>query len=248
MNTRTVEVEGKRSWDRFFFPGMAVFILGTVFLGFAKSYFLAGVFRAPLASWILHVHGAMFSSWVLLLIVQTSLIATDRIDLHRRLGLAGFGLASLMILVGISAGLDSLRRGFGGFANDPRTFFVFPISDMLIFGSLVFFAYRARFNPPAHKRLILVATVALMDAAVARWPFAFIQDSPFWVTELCTYGFLATLLMYDLWTTRKVHSVTLWASAFLIFVQRVRLPIGETAAWHAFAGWAQNLVRVVHNS
>lgn len=185
MNTITLETEGRRSWDRFFFPGMSVLILGTVFLGFAKSYFLAGVFRAPLASWILHVHGAVFSSWILLLIAQTSLIAADRVDVHRRLGLIGFGLASLMIVLGCMAGMDSLRRGFGGFANDPKTFFVIPVSDMLVFGTLIFFAYRARSNRPAHKRLILIGTVALMDAAVARWPFAFIQETPFWGGLAC---------------------------------------------------------------
>lgn len=246
MNTAMFVPEGKR-WDRFFFPGMALLILGTVFLGFAKTYFLAGVFRAPLASWILHVHGAAFSSWILLLIVQTSLVAAGRVDVHRRLGLAGFGLASLMILLGTLAGFDSLRRGFGGFANDPKLFFIIPLTDMLAFGTLIFFAFRARSNPPAHKRLVLIATIALMDAAVARWPFAFIQKTPFWVTELCTYAFLVLLVAYDLWSTGKVHRVTLLASAFLIFVQRVRLPIGDTAAWHVFATWAQNLARSVHS-
>ena len=134
MNTITLEAGGRRSWDRLFFPGMALLILGTVFLGFAKTYFLAGVFHAPLKSWILHVHGAVFSSWILLLIAQTSLIAADRVDLHRRLGLAGFSLACLMIVVGLAAGMDSLRRDFGGFANDPKTFFVIPFSDMLVLG------------------------------------------------------------------------------------------------------------------
>jgi hypothetical protein len=40
-----------------------------------------------------------------------------------------------------------------------------------------------------------------------------------------------------------VHRATLWASAFLIVVQQIRFPIGQTAAWHAFATWAQSLVR-----
>src|ERR1017187_8106486 len=107
--------------DRYFFPGMAVLILGTVFLGFGKTYFLAGVFQAPLPSRLIHLHGAVFSSWVLLLIVQTSLVASDRVDLHRRLGLVGFGVASLMVILGILAATDSLRREFGGFVMDPKT-------------------------------------------------------------------------------------------------------------------------------
>jgi hypothetical protein len=237
---------GGRRLDRYFFPGMAMLFLGTVFLGFAKTYYLAGVFQAPLPNWLIHAHGAVFSSWVLLLIAQTSLVAADRVDVHRRLGLVGFGLACAMVILGTLAGTDSLRRAFGGFANDPKTFYIVPLTDMLLFGTLVFFALRARFDPPAHKRLMLVATIALMGAAIGRWPFAFIQQTPFWVTELCTYTFLAGLLAFDLWSTGNVHRVTLWASALLIVVQRVRLTLGGTSAWHAFATWAQNVARSIH--
>jgi hypothetical protein len=68
-------------FDNFFFPGMAVVILATVFIGFARSYYLAGVFRAPLPNLLVHIHGAVFSSWIVLLITQTSLVAAGRVDL-----------------------------------------------------------------------------------------------------------------------------------------------------------------------
>ena len=87
-------IVGKRPTTRYehlFFSGMAVLILGTVALGFAHTYYLAGLFRAPLPSWIIHVHGAVFSSWIVLLIVQTSLVSVNRVKLHRRLGMVGFG-------------------------------------------------------------------------------------------------------------------------------------------------------------
>jgi len=245
MATATFEPEGRRL-DRYFFPAMAILMLGTIFLGFARTYYLAGVFKAPLASWILHLHGAAFSLWALLLIVQTSLVTAGRVDLHRRLGLVGFGLACSMIILGTLAATDALRRASAGFM-DPKTFFIIPLTDILLFGTLIFFAFRARFNPPAHKRLMLIATIALMVAPVARWPFAFIRQTPLWVTELCTYAFLVLLLAYDLWSTGRVHRVTLWAGALLIVVQRVRLPIGETPIWHAFATWAQNLARSIHS-
>src|SRR6478752_4986772 len=86
-------VGARRRTDRYFFAGMALLILGSVFLGFAKTYFLAGVFNAPLPSWIIHVHGGAFSSWILFLLLQTLLVSSGRVDLHRKLGLAGFGLA-----------------------------------------------------------------------------------------------------------------------------------------------------------
>ena len=155
-----------------------------------------------------------------------------------------------MVLLGIMAATDSLRRAFGGAgtsaALDPKKFYIIPFTDMVIFATLIFFAFRARTNPPAHKRLILVATTALTIAAVARWPIGFIQHNPIGVAVLCTYVFLLLLVAYDLWTTRKVHRATIWASAFLVIVQQVRVPLGQTNAWHAFATWALNLARTIH--
>jgi len=85
-------------------------------------------------------------------------------------------------------------------------------------------------------------TFFLMIAAIARWPLALVHRNPI-RAALLSYLFLLVLAVYDLWSTRKVHRATLWAGAFLIFVQQVRIPIGKTAAWHAFASWAQSLAR-----
>ncbi len=185
-----------RRFDHVFFSAMALLMLATVFVGFAPTYYLAGMFRAPLPSLIIHLHGAAFSAWILLLVTQTSLVSAGRVDIHRRLGIAGFLL----------------------------------------------FAFRARSNPPAHKRLILIATVALMIAAIARWPFSMVHRKPD-MAALFSYIFLGILMAYDLWSTRKLHRATVWASALLIFVEQIRTPIGKTAAWHAFAGWVQSLAR-----
>ena len=113
---------------------------------------------------------------------------------------------------------------------------------MLVFAALILFAFRNRFNPSAHKRIIFVATSGLLIAAIARWPWALVhRNAP--RAALVVYIFLFCLGAYDLWSTRKIHRATLWASAFLIFVYQMRLPIGKTAAWHAFATWVQALAR-----
>ena len=75
-----------RRYDHLFFSAMALLILATVFVGFARTYYLAGVFHAPLPSLIIHLHGAAFSCWILLLVTQTSLVSAGRVDIHRRLG------------------------------------------------------------------------------------------------------------------------------------------------------------------
>ncbi|HLY19132.1 MAG TPA: hypothetical protein VKR61_18015, partial [Bryobacteraceae bacterium] len=97
-----------RRYDRVFFASMVCILEATVFLGFAHTYYLAGVFQAPLASRILHVHGAVFSAWMFLLFIQAALISRRRADLHRRLGIAGCFLAGLVVILGVLAAADSL--------------------------------------------------------------------------------------------------------------------------------------------
>jgi hypothetical protein len=84
-------------YDNRFFAGMAVVSLVAIFVGFARTYHLAGIFKAPLPNVLVHVHGAVFSSWIFLFIRQVSLITVHRADLHRRLAM--FGLASHASLV-----------------------------------------------------------------------------------------------------------------------------------------------------
>src|SRR5947209_14049417 len=125
-----------RRFDHFFFSGMALLIMLTVFVGFAHTYYLAGIFHAPLPSTIIHIHGAAFSCWILLLVTQTSLVSAGRVDIHRRLGIVGFLLACLMVALGILAGTNALVRGQDPGGSDPQFFYVIPITDMLIFATL----------------------------------------------------------------------------------------------------------------
>src|SRR5882672_3966233 len=130
-----------RRYDHFFFSGMALLLLAAVFEGFARTYYLAGVFHAPLPSLYIHLHGAAFSCWVLLLVTQTSLVSAGRVDIHRRLGIAGFVLACLMIVLGVVAGTDSLLRNAGPPGRDAQAFYIVPLTDMMIFSTLIFFAF-----------------------------------------------------------------------------------------------------------
>jgi hypothetical protein len=237
---RTAKLPGRR-FDHVFFTGMALVMLVTVFVGFAHTYYLAGLFRAPLPSRIIQIHGAVFSCWILLLVAQTSLVSAGRVDIHQRLGVAGFFLGCLMIVLGVMAATDSLARGAPA-GRDPQMFFIIPITDILLFAVPLYFAFRTRLDPPTHKRFIYIATIALLTPAIARLPFAFVFRKSS-VVALLADGFVLALVGYDLWSTRRIHRATLWAGSLLIFVLQIRVPIGNTAAWHAFAASVRHLVR-----
>ena len=83
-------------------------ILIAVFVGFAHTYYLAGLFRAPLPNLLVHVHGAVFTLWILLFITQTSLVAAGRVDLHRRLGILGVVVACLLVVLGVLVATESM--------------------------------------------------------------------------------------------------------------------------------------------
>jgi hypothetical protein len=111
---------------------------------------------------------ARFSRAEFSCLTQTSLVSAGRVDIHRKLGVAGFVLACLLVVVGVLAATDSLVREAGAARRDPRFFYIIPLTDMLVFATLVYFAFRNRFNAAAHKRLLVIATTGLMIAAIAR--------------------------------------------------------------------------------
>ena len=89
---------------------MVVLLLLVVFVGFARNYYLAGVFRAPLPAPILHIHGALNTSWMLRLEVQAFLVSAKKIKWHMALGIAGFCLAVMMVGVGFVVSANQLHR------------------------------------------------------------------------------------------------------------------------------------------
>ncbi|HWF86753.1 MAG TPA: hypothetical protein VG222_17965 [Vicinamibacterales bacterium] len=70
-----------------------------VFAGFARSYYLKTLLDAPVLP-LLHAHGLVVTAWFVLIVVQSGLIATRRVNLHRRLGVFGALLAGLVVVLG----------------------------------------------------------------------------------------------------------------------------------------------------
>ena len=163
--------------DRLFYGGMAIVMGLTVFAGFARTYYLrfftggpkatlsGGAFTTPF-----HVHGALFTAWVLLFIVQTALVAGRRVAVHRRLGVAGAVLAAAMIVAGTFAAITAAARGSAPPGVDPLAFLAIPIFDMVLFATFVTAALALRRDKETHKRLMVLAYVSIITAAVARLP------------------------------------------------------------------------------
>ena len=223
-----------RKLDRPFFCGMSVLMLTTVVIGFWSSYFSHGIVDAPLRSPLVHVHGAIFSLWIVLLLVQVGLVAAGNIKLHRTLGLAGFGLAVLIVIVGTLTATAQLQHNLDAHRKPAIPGYMLPMGDLILFAPLVFVAYRLRRKPAAHKRLILIATIALMGAPLSRFPITFLNHTVFGQSAVML-GFLLLIVTYDLFSLRRVERATIWGVAYGVFVHLIRFPVAFTPAWAWFA-------------
>ena len=191
---------------------------------------------------LLHLHGFVFTSWLVLFVTQTTLVAAHRTDIHRRLGVAGGVIAVLMVLLGVTTALIRANQGATPLPGvSPLSFLVVPLGDMFVFAILVGAGFYYRRRPDVHKRLMLLATVSILAAAIARLPFAIMQAGPpafFGLTDV----FVVVCVLYDLITLRRIHRATAVAGLFIVASQPLRLMLGGTHAWLSFAAWLVNLV------
>src|SRR3989440_9433180 len=219
--------------ERLFYTGMAAAFVLTVFAGFARTFYLRPKFHPEPLMPLLYVHGFIFTLWIALLLTQTTLIATQRTRTHMRLGIAGMLLASLMIVIGTVTAIVRAKGASPIPGVNPLSFLTIPLGDMLVFGILVSAAFYFRRKLDTHKRLMLLASIALLAAAVARWPIGFIENGG----PLVFYGladlFIVPCLVFYIVTRGRPHRATLLAGSLIVISQPLPPMIWRTHAWLA---------------
>jgi hypothetical protein len=233
--------------DRRFFGAMALTLAATAFAGFAPTYYLVGLndSTTPVLTPRLHVHAALTTAWILMLIVQTQLIARGQRNLHKMLGLAGAAIAAATVVTGVMVALASERRvhtaATAGTLMDPYVFLMFPIMSIGLFTLFVGLAIIKRNRPDTHKRLMLLGTISLIGPALARLV-------TFGVKGLGMVGlpgvigavlliniFIAAIALRDLKTRGHLHPATLWGGGLLVLSEPLRFVIAFSEPWQAFA-------------
>jgi hypothetical protein len=225
----------RHPWDRSFFLGYVAIIWVGILAGFVPEIVKHVASNDPAFPVIIHVHGVVFVSWLVLLTVQALLIRTHQLKLHRRIGVVGPYLAGTMVIIGLLTSLTMDRLELVGPESNPG-FLSVQLFDLTEFGILAFAAYAARNLPAAHKRLILLATLSIADAGFARWlgpSLEFGHGALYSFIDL----FLPTTLLvlgigvYDLITRRRLHPAYVAGASLIIVSQVTASSLYHDATW-----------------
>jgi hypothetical protein len=220
--------------DRIFFGGAAIALLLVTLIGFAPTYYFSYFTTAPALLPLVHLHGVVFSAWMLFYAGQTWLIGAGKVRLHRSTGIAGAVLAVVVLVVGVVTVITLARANLHA-AVPHGAPPIFPLGAIAAFAILCTAAIVLRQRPMHHKRLMLLATVALATTPLAR------------ITRMTTHVvtppvggillsdlFLLALIAFDLRQRGRIHPATLAGGSFLIASQLFRIGFGQTAAWRSF--------------
>jgi hypothetical protein len=226
---------------------MAIALTILVSAGFAWSTYVrtrpgSTAFGGPTLLPLVRLHAAVSAAWLALLILQTSLIAARRTDVHRRLGLIGGVLAVALVVFGWIVAFDLRPMPPTGDASlgvvpAPGTleFLILPAEELLVFSTLIGIAFYARHSPGAHKRLMMLGTLALIPAATTRPPSPGSTLMALGMFGLPEAIFIATLVRHDIRTSGRLHPATLWGGGLVLIGAVSRNWISHTGLWLAFA-------------
>ncbi len=224
--------------EAFFFPLMAVLFIATVFLGFARTFFLAPMYHYEQPNLLVAVHGTIFSDWIALFAVQATLVPAGRSDLHKRLGVAGAYLFGLVVVLGCLIMLEGLRRDVSRPGLDQPRIFALNLVGLVVSVALLSRGLLLRRDAQAHKRLMLLGTVPLLGPAVVRWPFAFVALHPPMVGAVLD-GFTVLTIAFDLGTQGRVQRATLVGGAAIFVAPPIALALSAAPFWPHFLDWLQ---------
>jgi hypothetical protein len=208
--------------------------------GFAPSIIDPSRRLAPLTV-LVEVHSILLCLWLLLFLLQTTLIAGRRVDLHRRMGIVAVVLMTVLVPLSYAVTVQMVRRGFDlsgdqGIKTDPLFGCIFNLVVLVEFALLGGIGLVYRKKKDIHKRFMLFATLSLMEASITHLlgRLGIFSPAPLLLGFAILY---LSGVAWDYTTTRRVHPLTATLAIGLFLVNPIAATVGTTAVWHHFAAW-----------
>jgi hypothetical protein len=222
------------------YPWLILVIGLLVFVGFARNYYLKAWFDTPSLPLLTHLHGLLFTSWLVLFFVQARLIARHRVDWHRRLGVAGALLAAVMILTSLHAGVESAKAGRAAPGFTPIEAMALPFFSALVFAALVGAALAFRHRADLHQRLMVVATISIAAPGIGRVVRMLLGHFSATGIVVVTAMLLGACLVDDWVRARRVHVAYVMGGLLVLISWPLRMLVADTDGWTRMGAWLVN--------
>jgi len=224
---------------RAFFASMSALLIACVYLGFAPTYYRRPATATPIPVY-LHVHGAAMTTWFLLLLSQSLLIATGRRAIHRKAGVAGLVVAAIVVVLNPLVTVRSVAHGLAD-GSPIQLVSLILIADLLlmvVFAVLTGLAIRWRRYPETHSRLLLLASIAVASPALGRLALNTLGTP---IPGVLGQIVIALLVVgHDLKMSRRVHPASAWGAGAIIATLLFSIALSNVEA-------AQSAVRSLAN-
>ena len=208
-------------------------------LGFGVTYAIPmsrGAYSAP---WYVHLHGASALSWILLLLVQATLIRHSWTPSHRRLGKLALPIAAVVWTTGIATAGWAAARDLPLLGTPATSSLAGTVTGLSIFLVLAGAALVMRRRPDWHKRLALLATIQLLWPAFFRLRHLLPMVPKPEVTLALALAYSPILLaaVRDRWRYGRVHPVWLYVGTALILEQSLEVAFFDQGLQRDFGVW-----------
>lgn len=219
---------------------LALLMIGITIVGFWENYFGPLMYGTLDAHWAIHLHAAIFTIWLLIFLGQAIFAYLKKIDTHQSTGTyIGISWGVLLLIIGLFITFAVILPGIG--RDHHVDSYAYPsllgsLGDIITFGIFFVFAVKYRRTPDIHKRLMVLATVALLGAPVARLDLIggeLVGLAYFVILRLLP---LFVAMGYDRWIRSKIHWVY-WVGLAVIALNISRIFWGRSEIWHKIGTW-----------
>ena len=231
----TIAVANRKPVGGWLYRVVAAVSALVVFIGFSRSYFLRPLFRNTSLDLLLHLHGAIMTLWFLLFALQVSLVEKGRILLHKRLGIAGATLATLLSVMAFLITVYSAKQ-VGDF-RPPTPFLALVLISFIPFPILVGGAIFYRRQSEIHKRLMLLATVSILGAALVRFPLKLSETGAAIFMLGATDTLILGSVVFDTVKHRRLHPAFAIGTLCVLVFQLGAALLAPSDAWATALAW-----------
>ena len=204
--------------------------------------------ESPPVPTIVHFHAVATTLWLLLVTVLVLLVEVGNVKLHRLLGWFAAGFAVIVVVIAPLSELSWQALNLNTPGALPPQFLSIAFAG--VFGLLLLLPYGIllRRNPAAHRRVMMLAAIAMSDAGFSRM-VSLVAPAP--TSFLGTYlfyegGNLILVLFMFLWDWKRdrVMKQFVQAALLLVGIEVAGTCLYFNPTWQSISrGWLEAWVR-----